>query len=116
MIATKGKKPRRMGPIYRRRRKSGRPKPGQEPKAPAAPAIPSPMPAEQVKEVRMRLDTNDRRLLVAGLLQLLPRKLREDRQAWHELGWEARRPYTAVRELLERLREARRGQPSTWGY
>lgn len=114
MIRMKGKKkPRTMAPIWRKsgRRKSVRPEP-----KPAAPAIPEPVPAEEVKEVRMRLDTNDRRLLVAGLLQLLPVKLRKDRHAWRELDWEAQRPYRAVRELLERLRDARRGHPSTWGY
>lgn len=97
----------------KRRRNSVRTEPKQKP---LTPAIPEPMPAEAVKEVRMRLDTNDRRLLVAGLLQLLPKKLGEDRHAWHELDWEAQRPYRAVRELLERLRDARRGHPSTWGF
>jgi len=85
-------------------------------KKPEPGLIPERLPAEEVKEVRMRLDTNDRRLLVAGLLQLLPVRLRKNRQAWRELAWEQRGQWQPVRELLERLRDARRGHPSTWGF
>lgn len=85
-------------------------------KKPERGLIPERLPADQVKEVRMRLDTNDRRLLVAGLLQLLPARLRKNRHAWRDLEWDDQAPLRPIRELLERLREARRGHPSTWAF
>lgn len=99
----------RLKKLQRRRRPAGR-RPAPAPKV----QLPAPLPSEQVKESRMRLDTNDRRLLIAGLLQLLPPKLRETPRAWRELDYEESQPLWPIRQLLERLRDARRGHPSTW--
>lgn len=64
MIRTKGKKPRQMPgrPSGLRRRRNAVRRTEPKGKPPSSPAIPEPVPAEEVKEVRMRLDTNDRRL------------------------------------------------------
>lgn len=95
-------------PIRRRPDRAKSPKDGQRPQLPAL--------VENPREARLRLDQNDCNLLIAGLVQLLPEKIRANRSAWYELPYDQQQKLRPIRALIGRLQSPRRGHPSTWGY
>ncbi len=76
--------------------------------------IQSPEPVAASREARVRLDDEDRALIVAGLSQLLPESVRKNPDAWYKLRDGTQAKLAPLRALIRRLRNPQRGHPSSW--
>ncbi len=105
------KKTKAVHRIHRRRRRAVRRRPAvvsamPEQGSPDTPAAP--------RDARIRLDPDERELLIAALTATLPKTVRKKIEGpYWDIDWKLRERYKVQRGLILRLRAPRPGHPST---
>ncbi len=102
---------------HRRRRRAVRRRPAVVRQALAARGEDAPLPSTPAapRDARIRLDPDERELLIAALTATLPKAVRKKMEgAYWSIDWKLRERYKVQHGLILRLRAPRRGHPSTW--